>query len=682
MTTTTQIKNLKQHAAQMRTQVDPEGMAALTLQVYQRGLDEWQPIVAAPAGENGDYRIISGHRRRMARLFAFALEDWASEHPEQDVTVEVARTLIAALSEKLGSVEAAAEALLQKYGQREILFVPFSGDQKAEVLALQAANFGREEADMPGIAHSFRQALESGASPEEIARNAGQSVHYVLNHLALTDIPAELAQRIAAGELPMSVARTVAELPEPKRTGMAIFLLANDPGALTAKEIKGCAATLKKWNGIQVGLTFAQQTHRNIARALSRLWSQVVEAYPEDAYAAATMLIYRGLHEEPWAGAEKASLWFQALGGDVYYQDGSIHWPAVVEHLLVELSCDTCPLNQLPRQPLRSDLSGGQGGVLGMPCRVDEEATRCIHGLAPNDPFDVRVPWSWSEHEGVVHEGGHYRVRSFEALAQAWRAQAAREQAEDEAAQAEKNPAVATTVSGEQAPATNEPPAAVTSSTQAAAPAEPSPVEKQRALIRDFMEQHGRLAVDHPFATTCAGCRHFLDASPTKDETAPHCAWADRPRRVHFQALQPMQDSGPVVPVCRQYAPAESWETLIPEHPEPAGVPREWLREQVQKLATAGRTYGDAYHPFEFLTGRPMSSSERYEEWFEKQLGEQIGNLSDGQLFTLLVWATAEWQRGLGKPFSLPLNDGLQFATYKMVDWREHRRQEKGEVTT
>src|SRR5690606_33684099 len=154
----------------------------------------------------------------------------------------------------------------------------------------------------------------------------------------------------------------------------------------------------------------------------------------------------------PWASAEKASLWFQALGGDVYYQESGIHWPAVVEHLLIDVSCDTCPLNQLPRQPLRSDLSGGQGGVLGMPCRVGEEASRCIHGLAPNDPFDVRVPWSWSEHEGVVHEGGHYRVRSFEALAQAYRAQAAREQAEDETAQAEKKPAAAATVAGEQAP--------------------------------------------------------------------------------------------------------------------------------------------------------------------------------------------------------------------------------------
>jgi hypothetical protein len=549
--------------------------------------------------------------------------------------------------------------------------VPFNGDHKAEILSLQAANFGREEADMLGIAHSFRRALQSGASPEEIARNAGQSVHFVLNHVALTDIPAELAQRIAAGELPMSVARIVADLPEPKRKGMAIFLMANEPAALTGKEIKACAATLKKWNGIQVGLTFAQQTHRNIARALARLWSQVVEAYPEDAYAAATMLIYRGPHEEPWASAEKASLWFQALGGDVYYQNGSIYWPAVVEHLLSEVSCDTCPLSRLPEQPLRSDLSGGQGGVLGMPCRVGEEAARCIHGLAPNDPFDVRVPWTWSEHEGVVHENGHYRVKSFPALEKAWQAQAALERAEDEAAVANGD---GRGVSDATLPL---PAPSAVEAQAAAAPTGPSPVEKQRARIRDFMEQHSRLAAGHPFATSCAGCRHLLDSSPTKDETVPHCAWADRPRRVHFNILRPVQSAGSVVPVCRQFAPADAWETLIPEHPEPAGVPREWVKEQVLKLAAVGRTYGEAYHPFEFLTGRPMSSSERYEDWFEKQLGEQIGNLSDGQLFTLLVWATAEWQRGLGKPFSLPLSEGMQFATYKMMDWREHRRQEE-----
>ncbi len=82
----------------------------------------------------------------------------------------------------------------------------------------------------------------------------GQHLNYVLNHLALADIPLELAQRIAAGELPMSVATAVADLPEPKRTGLSIFILANEPGKLTAKAIKECATTMKKWPGLQMPL--------------------------------------------------------------------------------------------------------------------------------------------------------------------------------------------------------------------------------------------------------------------------------------------------------------------------------------------------------------------------------------------------------------------------------------------
>jgi hypothetical protein len=48
------------------------------------------------------------------------------------------------------------------------------------------------------------------------------------------------------------------------------------------------------------------------------LWGQAVEAYPEDAWAAAAMLVYRGQHQEPWADAGRTSLWFQTLGGDAY----------------------------------------------------------------------------------------------------------------------------------------------------------------------------------------------------------------------------------------------------------------------------------------------------------------------------------------------------------------------------
>ena len=131
------------------------------------------------------------------------------------------------------------------------------------------------------MAHSFRQAVEARATPEEIARNVGQHLNYVLNHLALANIPPELAQRIAAGELPMSVATAVADLPEPKRTGLAIFILANEVGKLTAKTIKECATTLKKWSGLQVPLMVKHQSQRNIARALVRLWGQVSKHIPK-----------------------------------------------------------------------------------------------------------------------------------------------------------------------------------------------------------------------------------------------------------------------------------------------------------------------------------------------------------------------------------------------------------------
>ncbi|MCA9926442.1 MAG: hypothetical protein KC421_28935, partial [Anaerolineales bacterium] len=315
MSITIPIKNLKQHPAQMRTVYDIEGMATLCLQIYERGLDEWQTLLASPNGEDGMYFIVSGHRRQMARLLAWALAAWAADHPDTEISVEVARTMITTLVNSLGSLEKVITALLEKYGDREISIALFEGSKKAEILSLQAANYGSEQADMMGIAHSFRQALEAGATPEEIGRNCGQSVHYVHNHLALTDIPPELARRIAVGELPMSVARTVADLPEPKRTGLSVFILANEPGKLTAKAIKECATTLKKWSGLQMPLMTKHQSQRNIARALVRLWGQAVERYPEDAYAAAGMLVYRNLHDEPWANKEKLTLWFQALGG-------------------------------------------------------------------------------------------------------------------------------------------------------------------------------------------------------------------------------------------------------------------------------------------------------------------------------------------------------------------------------
>ncbi|MCI0650067.1 MAG: ParB N-terminal domain-containing protein, partial [Chloroflexi bacterium] len=639
---TAAIKLLKPHPAQMRTVYDLESLATLTLQLFERGLDNWQPIAAAPHGDA--YYLVSGHRRHMAQLLAFALRDWAKEHSDTEITIEVVRTMLNTLVESLGSLEKVIGSLLTKYGDEEISFVTFEGSQKAQILALQSANYGSEKPDALGVAHSFRQAVEAGATPEEIARNAGQHVNFVCNHLALTEIPPELAQRIAAGELPMSVATAVADLPEPKRTGLAIFILANEPGKLTAKAIKDCATVLKKWSGLQVPLMVKHQSQRNIARALVRLWSQVVEAYPEDAYAAAAMLIYRDLYEDPWSSKEKLTLWFQALGGDTYFTDGRINWTAVVEYLVTEVACETCPIARLPNQQLRSDLSQGQGGPLGIPCRIGETATRCIHGLAPNDSFDVRVPWDWSQHPGVVGEGGDYRIKSYEELLVAWQAQAAKERAEDEAA-------VTTTTDDGQSTAEELPQQSrgkqpstggdhqSDDSPSPTSPSKDSPIAKQRAQIADFMKRHEQLAAGHPFATPCGRCRHRLDSSPTKDESVPHCAWAGRLRSVTFKVLAPDDknagaSAGLTVPVCRQFAPNQPWHELIPGHPSPPEMPREWLREQILHLVKDANRHGSDRNVFEFLTGRPMGANENYSDWFRQQMDAQGGDLSDAQLFT------------------------------------------------
>ena len=106
------IKQLKAHPAQMRTTYDLDSLATLTLQVFERGLDSWQPIVASPNGEG--YHIVSGHRRHMAKLFSLALRDWAKEHADTEITIEIVRTMINTLVESLGTLEQVITSLLTK----------------------------------------------------------------------------------------------------------------------------------------------------------------------------------------------------------------------------------------------------------------------------------------------------------------------------------------------------------------------------------------------------------------------------------------------------------------------------------------------------------------------------------------------------------------------------------------
>lgn len=104
----------------------------------------------------------------------------------------------------------------------------------------------------------------------------------------------------------------------------------------------------------------------------------------------------------------------------------------------------------------------------------------------------------------------------------------------------------------------------------------------------------------------------------------------------------------------------------VPQPHAPPEMPRAWLKEQILHLVQAANRHGSERNAFEFLTGRPLAANESYGDWFEKQLAGQGGELSDAQLFTLFIWAHAEWQRAQGKTFSLPVNGrAAQFAAYQ-----------------
>jgi hypothetical protein len=130
----------------MRTQYDLDSLAGLTLQLYQRGLDAWQPILVSQNGEG--YQIVSGHRRQIALLLSLALRQLADAQEEKmEMTVEIVRSWLKTLVEELGSLEQLVAALRDKHGDHEIPAVPFNGSQKAEILALQSANYGGEQPD-------------------------------------------------------------------------------------------------------------------------------------------------------------------------------------------------------------------------------------------------------------------------------------------------------------------------------------------------------------------------------------------------------------------------------------------------------------------------------------------------------------------------------------------------------
>ena len=80
MTTTKTVKlnQLTRHMGQMRTTINLQKLAELTVSVYYNDIFDWNRIlVSQGGGKNGSthYPILSGNRRYLAKVFATALPD-------------------------------------------------------------------------------------------------------------------------------------------------------------------------------------------------------------------------------------------------------------------------------------------------------------------------------------------------------------------------------------------------------------------------------------------------------------------------------------------------------------------------------------------------------------------------------------------------------------------------------
>ena len=238
-----------------------------------------------------------------------------------------------------------------------------------------------------------------------------------------------------------------ADLPAAQSEGLTAFILANPGDKLTVKQLKYTAKQLANWSGLQLPLTgYANQAQRNIARCLAQLWQKALQADPAATWSVTAVLAYQdALQGEPWTNPDRVYQWLQLFGGHDYVSaDGDINWQAVLAELLPQLACATCPIAQLPAPALRTELGEGRDGPLGIPCRLPREngsqpATPCLHGLLPNDPFTVRVPWEWAEHPGIVSQNGGYIANSLPDLQTAWQHQAQLEAAEDTESHAPAN---------------------------------------------------------------------------------------------------------------------------------------------------------------------------------------------------------------------------------------------------
>lgn len=665
------LGKLVPHDANMR-QLFPIGpMAELTLQMIARGYDADKPmLVQKMSGRGKRFRIIRGHRRRMARAFSLFLID---QDGNNDWLIDEVTAAWETAVAQHGDVIGVVSALLKKtFADVTVPAVIFQGDYKASLPALWSDNFGDDKPDLLGSAHSFRAGHEAGFSVKQIAGQTGQSESHIENLIALAGVDKTLAARIAGGELGLSLAPVLLTLDEARRSGAVRFILHNDSAMLTVARLVRAIRRMKEWGGFPEPLTVSAQSHRNVARALENLWASRLDEDAGSAWESVFAFFYNSDadYQEPYTSIDLVVNWLVAFGVIGTSERTSAFKKLGAYLPTSQVSCGTCPVWQLPEKILQIDLISPL-----LYCRhqaLRGNVDNCLHGLGGSDPFHVRVPSAWGDLPGV-HGGDTPRpyVDSFDGLLEAY---AARAELEKKRREEEERILSALNDEAETSGDTAVPASGGSDDTAEAPPPEPEgerPIDVMRGKISTFIALQELMdGATHPCALVCAGCANRLESSPTADDTVPHCAVAERLSNVTFEKIVAVDDNAafPEIPVCRQWMPNDTrtLEQNIPAYPGKFEIDRRLMLAQIKRLADR-KGYGR--HPFEWVVG---TSGDRT-NWFAKTLDEEQGNLSDAQVFMLLLLATTESERSdqlsSGRKFYIP-ESATNPVKWVRVEWK------------
>lgn len=670
-----------------RLRYTAEKIVELTTKIFFNGFMTSKPLLVTKEGE-----ILQGNRRYICAIFA---EYARSLHPhdsvDQDMIDKAVRDALGSMGSPAGESDHRDPALIvaRKLKDSHSVKLPciqFSGNAKQKAVTFFDAT-GTEPPDLLGEAWAIRRAIKAGWKEAELSNHFGKGISYINNRIAITEVDPDLAAAIDAKTYTMGVATALAKLPQHKRGALTRYVLSfisqGGKSILTTATISEVAKQVDDFDGFQLPLEYSKQSERNVAQILAAMWVETVTNNPDSAWAAVVQMV-RSKHattwQTPWLDSETAQRWIDLLVGP---PPGGRYMPVMLKWLF-SVSCEACAVHKLPADTfLDVDLP--------LACRsprrekVKEVYGKCINGFRISEAVVMNVPDSWAGNDGVEVSGTTQMVKSETALQQAWHSQLERETDAKEAARREEEEAIANT--RVELPQVDTPDTDEETATETAVPAPPDegdpepvemtltpvlddeepqrPIDDMRDKLRTYIALHQTMPdSDNVVAAQCVRCRYRMDDGG--------CEWAASStlRTVRFSQLT--GEDKTAVPFCHQYRPAKPWREIVPDMPDwdaIDGYPDKSLMiETVLQMVEARKLQNKSdVQMYQWLTGRPMNTTENYQTWFVTELDQQGRNLRVSQVAFLYMMVMQEFLRTDCKPFQIPIFDGETLAGWETV---------------